>query len=42
LFHGKTSTFDVINQIKDQVPDSPEIRTIIEFLENTKRGIMCK
>ena len=42
LFHGKTSVFDVVNQIKDQVPDSPEIRTIIEFLENTKRGIMCK
>ena len=42
LFHGKTSTFDVINQIKDQVPDSPEIQNIIQFLENTKRGIMCK
>ena len=42
LFHGKTSVFDVINQIKEQVPDSPEIRTIIEFLESTKRGIMCK
>jgi UDP-N-acetylglucosamine acyltransferase len=42
LFHGKTSVFDVINQIKDQVPDGPEIRNIIQFLENTKRGIMCK
>jgi UDP-N-acetylglucosamine acyltransferase len=42
LFHGKTSVFDVVNQIKDQVPDSPEIRDIIHFLENTKRGIMCK
>ena len=42
LFHGKTSVFDVINQIKDQVPDGPEIRQIIEFLERTKRGIMCK
>ncbi len=31
LFHGKTSVFDVVNQIKDQ-----------KFLENTKRGIMCK
>ena len=41
LFHGKTSTFDVIKQIKEQVPDSPEIRTILEFLENS-RGIMCK
>ena len=42
LFHGKTSVFDVINQIKDQVPDGPEIQHIIKFLENTKRGIMCK
>ena len=42
LFHGKTSVFDVVNQIKEQVPDSPEIQTIIQFLEGTKRGIMCK
>jgi UDP-N-acetylglucosamine acyltransferase len=42
LFHGKTSVFDVINQIKDQVPDGPEIQNIIKFLEGTKRGIMCK
>jgi UDP-N-acetylglucosamine acyltransferase len=42
LFHGKTSVFDVINQIRDQVPDSPEIQDIIKFLENTKRGIICK
>lgn len=42
LFHGKTSTFDVINQIREQVPDSPEIQTILQFLESTKRGIMCK
>ncbi|MBR7031695.1 MAG: acyl-ACP--UDP-N-acetylglucosamine O-acyltransferase, partial [Prevotella sp.] len=41
LFHGKTSVFDVVNQIKEQVPDSPEIRTILEFLEKS-RGIMCK
>jgi UDP-N-acetylglucosamine acyltransferase len=42
LFHGKTSVFDVVKQIKDQVPDGPEIQNIIKFLENTKRGIMCK
>ena len=42
LFHGKTSVIDVIKQIKDQVPDGPEIQTIITFLEHTKRGIMCK
>ena len=42
LFHGKTSVFDVIKQIRDQVPDSPEIQNIIRFLEHSKRGIMCK
>lgn len=42
LFHGKTSVFDVINQIKDQMPDSPEIQNIIRFLESTQCGIMCK
>jgi UDP-N-acetylglucosamine acyltransferase len=42
LFHGKTSVFDVVNQIKEQVPDSPEIQNIVRFLENSKRGIMCK
>ena len=42
LFHGKTSVFDVINQIKDQVPDGPEIQNIITFLQGSKRGIMCK
>lgn len=42
LFHGKTSVFDVIKQIKDQVPDGPEIQAITRFLETTKRGIMTK
>ena len=42
LFHGKTSVFDVINQIKAQVPDGPEIQNIIQFLGDSKRGIMCK
>ena len=42
LFHGKTSVEDVIKQIRDQVPDGPEIQNIITFLQGTKRGIMCK
>ena len=42
LFHGKTSVFDVVNQIREQVPDGSEIRNIVQFLENTKQGIMCK
>ena len=42
LFHGKTSVFDVVNQIREQVPDSPEIQDIIKFLENTTQGIIGK
>ena len=29
VFHGQTSLFDAINQIKDQVPDGPEIQMCI-------------
>lgn len=42
VFHGQTSLFDALLQIKEQVPDSPEIRNIIEFLENSKKGIITK
>ena len=42
VFHGKTSTFDAVNQIIDQVPDGPFIRHIIEFLQTTKKGIIAK
>jgi UDP-N-acetylglucosamine acyltransferase len=42
LFHGKTSVFDVINQIRDQVPDSPEIQNIINFLRSSELGIISK
>lgn len=42
VFNGNGSLFDAILQIKDQVPDSPEIQTIVSFLESTKAGIMTK
>ena len=42
VFHGQTSLFDAINQIEEQVPDSAEIRHIIEFMRNTKLGIITK
>ena len=42
LFHGKTSTFDAVNQIEEQVPDSPEIQHIIEFLRASELGIITK
>ena len=42
VFHGNTSIFDAVNQIKEQVPDSSEIRNVVEFLESTKLGIISK
>lgn len=42
LFHGKTSVFDTVSQIRDQVPDGPEVRTIINFLKDSKQGIITK
>ncbi len=42
VFHGQTSVFDAIIQIKEQVPDGKEVRSIIRFLENTKIGIISK
>ena len=42
LFHGKTSVFDAVLQIEQQVPDSPEIRHIIEFIRGTQLGVISK
>lgn len=42
VFHGQTSVFDACNQIDDQVPDGPEIRNIVNFIRETKGGIICK
>jgi UDP-N-acetylglucosamine acyltransferase len=42
VFHGKTSLFDAVNQIEEQVPDGPFIRHIIEFLRATEVGIINK
>ena len=42
VFHGQTSVFDAVNQIKEQVPDSEEIRNVVEFIESTKKGIISK
>lgn len=41
VFHGQTSLFDAIHQIKDQVPDGKEVGIIVKFLEETK-GIIAK
>ena len=42
VYHGQTSLFDAINQIKDQVPDGPEIQNIIQFLESSQKGVITK
>ncbi|MBR1688067.1 MAG: acyl-ACP--UDP-N-acetylglucosamine O-acyltransferase [Prevotella sp.] len=42
VFHGQTSVFDAVNQIKEQVPDGPEIRNIVQFIEGTQLGIISK
>ena len=40
VFHGKVSLFDAVNQIKDQIPESPERQKIIDFLSTAERGIV--
>lgn len=42
VFLGNTSVFDAVNQIVDQVPDSPEIRNIVEFMRSSELGIISK
>lgn len=42
VFHGQNSVFDSVLQINDQVPDSKEIRNIVNFINATKVGIISK
>lgn len=42
VFHGQNSAFDAVLQINDQVPDSPEIRNIIDFIQASTKGIISK
>ena len=42
VFHGQTSVFDAVLQIKEQVPDGESIRMITSFIEGTKLGIISK
>lgn len=42
VFHGQNSVFDAVLQINDQVPDSHEIRNIVNFIKATKKGIISK
>lgn len=42
VFHGQTSVFDAIIQIKQQVPSGKEVDSIVSFLSDTKTGIISK
>lgn len=42
IFHGQTSVFDAVLQVKDQVPGSKEIDNIIDFINSTQTGIISK
>lgn len=42
VFNGQNSVLDAVLQIKEQVPDSVEIRNIVEFINATKLGIISK
>ncbi|EFI72526.1 MULTISPECIES: acyl-ACP--UDP-N-acetylglucosamine O-acyltransferase [Segatella] len=42
VFHGQNSVFDSVLQIESQIPDSSEIRYIVEFIKGTKAGIVSK
>lgn len=42
VFHGQTSVFDAVLQIKEQVPDGKEIRAVVDFINATKLGIISK
>lgn len=42
VFHGQTSVFDAVRQIKEQVPSGKEIDAVVKFLDETKLGIITK
>lgn len=42
VFHGQTSVFDAVIQVKEQVPDGKEINGLVEFIKGTKLGIIGK
>lgn len=42
IFHEQTSVFDAVLQVKEQIPESPEINEIIQFVNNTQLGIIQK
>lgn len=42
VFHGQTSLFDAVLQVKEQVPDGEEVQRIVRFLETVEKGLIDK
>ena len=42
VFNGQTSVLDACRQIEEQVPDSEEIRNIVEFIRSSEAGIITR
>ncbi|GAA6529482.1 MAG: acyl-ACP--UDP-N-acetylglucosamine O-acyltransferase [Prevotella sp.] len=42
VFHGQNSILDAVLQIKNQVPDGPQIRNIVDFINASQLGIIGK
>ena len=40
IYQGNLTRADAIQQIKEVLPQSPEIQYIIDFVENSQRGII--
>jgi UDP-N-acetylglucosamine acyltransferase len=40
LFHSPYNTTDAINKIKDELPNSDEINTILTFIASSRRGLV--
>jgi UDP-N-acetylglucosamine acyltransferase len=39
LFRGKTPMTDALQRVKNELPQIPELKHLIEFIESNKRGI---
>jgi hypothetical protein len=37
---SRRASFDAMMQVKEQIPDSPEIQEIIRFVEGSKLGVI--
>lgn len=42
IFHGQTGALDAVKEVVQQVPDGPEVREIVAFVNATKLGLVGK